>query len=163
MCLWHVFRNWSSRVKFIHSMWKVWTRTAPKQMNWVLTASVQTWKQMLNRMSGEKRLLILWLKGVFWRNSGHDSLQSGNSHPDSHDLYKLGSDEISGSQWERLSDDQRASGIFKWGKLVTTLKDSQKAYGTVTEADQFLFFYLLLCILHTVVFDSLNSSLLESE
>lgn len=146
MCLWHVFRNWSSRVKFIHSMWKVWTRTAPKQMNWVLTASVQTWKQMLNRMSGAKRLLILWLKRVFWRNSDYDSLQSGNSHPDSHDLYKLGSDEISGSQWERLSDDQRASGIFKWGKPVTTLKDSQKAYGTVLLKLINSFFFTCYCV-----------------
>lgn len=86
---------------------------------------------------------------MFWRNSDHDSLLLGNPHPGSHDLYKLGSDEISGSQWERLSDDQRASEIFMWGKPVTTLKDSQKAYGTVTKADEFPFFtcYCISCIL----------------
>lgn len=51
-------------MKVIHPMWRDQTKTAPKQMNWDLTASVQTGKQMFNRMSGEQGLLILWLESV---------------------------------------------------------------------------------------------------
>lgn len=67
------------------------------------------------------------------QNGDHVSLQSGNSCPCFHDLHKRGSNQFSGSHWERLSYDQNFSNL-QGGKPVTTLRNSLKAYETITES-----------------------------
>lgn len=51
-----------------------------------------------------------------------------------------------------------APAMFKREKPVTTLRSSLKAYGTLTEGDQLIFFQLLLCLIYKA-----TRSLLESE
>lgn len=126
LCL--VFHSWSSWVKVIQPVRKDQIKTAPKQTHWDLTASVQTGKQMFNRMSGEQGPLILIVRKCLVEVQCGDHVQvlSEGSHPHPHDLQRVGSKQVPVPPWAKLPHDP-APASFRRVKPVTTRRSSLKA------------------------------------